>query len=539
MVERVRAPAARCANALNVLLSLVIAFCAACEVTDISRVYDLRLDPTTAEDEVALQLPGVSRIGVDMALDNVGNNAGEFTIQSQVQTSGNTEDAACQIFAGASVRTVQSVASSTDLTEWSAANASLVRELGDGVRILRPVGADAGLVEIRLRTSSFYRFVASSPITGLRVATVDGVEILPSSYIDDTFACEQASVNALYTLSEGVYFLELTYGAEQSDDDPLLLLDRECSELRRVSRTCPGASSDVAFRRVTLGAGERFETRFSAADLGVGDIVVVNLSGMPGDEATLEFTVSTTELDCRISSDCTGRRTCSEHGYCEVPVSSSGCSASTGGSRQPPGATLLLLLLIAGALLMSRRHRPAVALMIAVLLSLAAPAVAEERRVEVFFAAGGQSRAFSSDVGQFSSPGFGANVSQGVWFGRIGFHLTLSADAFLTTQPAPPLNRGTQAFTAAAGPRFGGHIRDFRLWGGVDLMNTTMITNTLVRYTGDRRSFTAPALTAGVRWDGLAPLFVEFVPSLAWYRSMNSQPTMRSFHVNFGVLGGR
>jgi hypothetical protein len=513
-----------------------------CEVVDVSEILTLHTDAVTHPTELALRLPRVSRSALDLAIINEGSAEAEFVVRAQMQTSGNSEDEACSLFEGASVRTVTAVASTNDPGNWTELGAPVIREVGDGVRIQSPgtVGA-TGLIEFRVPRSSQYRVVTALPIVSVRVVTLDGVDVVPASYVDDVLACSRASTNVLLALDEGAYFMEFGWEASQ-DGDPLLLVAEECSNQRLVSRTCPGASSDVVERTITVAAGQRQPARLSESELGVGDVVVVQVGCQSACVGTMEFTLLTRELECRATSDCTGQRTCSSEGYCLVPPES-GCN---GGGTRTPGAFAMLLVALLGVLSWVRGHRSPTARgrgsgALVLIFVLLAPAfvAAEERRVDVFFATGVQSRSFTGDPGRYSSGGFGAAFSQGVWVGRVGFHLTLSTDAWLTTQPAPPVQRGTQSFMAALGPRLGTSVPGFRLWTGIDYVNLTMISNALVRYTGAQRSYSAPALSVGVRWDALAPLYLEVSPHAVWFVTMDSRPVLWGIQFHVGILGGR
>jgi hypothetical protein len=545
---------AACAGGAVALLALGSA---GCTLIDVSRIQTLTLEESLSQPDTPSVIAGfeqnyLGRISMDVAFLNTSATTSAYVMRAQAQTSGTPEDSACENFRVLDHRSLQAVSPDPGDPDIAASSPVLIRDVGSPFVVVMPAGSpETGFLELRTRATSLYRIHVNERTVAAQVFTTSGVEILPLSVQTDGFACEELGLSQVFSLSDDAYRLRIQ--AVASDTPVMIRVDEDCATDRRVARTCPGqASETIAVDSPELAPGERWATRLSANELGVGDQAVVELAcatGYPTCTGALELVFVTEDLECRTTSDCNGQATCSDDGYCIVDPSS-GCAAAR--SPATPGVLAPAIALLAGCFARRSRRRPKTSrrmpgrAKLAALLSLAAvcggmPAesAAQSRNAQVDFGAGAHVMAFTGTLGRYTSPGPGVHVTQGVHFGWLGFELSLGSESYLSDQPAPPLLRGLQAFTVTAGPRFSVRLNALRVMFAVDYANSSYASNALVRYTGNRRNQSGVGTGIAIRYDVSAPLFVQIQPLGRIWLTTDDPLFQWGVSLTIGMSGGR
>lgn len=300
-----------------------------CDNQDLSGRFVLDLTTSDAEALHAYRQPYIGRLTMDFGLRNTGDTISEFDVRVQAQTTGDSTATACDNATNTGARVLQ--ANSGDPQGSLDAEAISTLTAFDRAHFLTfPSNADWGYVAVRVRTTSDYRLYSSS--AELILVREDGRVLTPDT--SQTLECDVLAVVHEFTLTDGTYYLGIP------DDGGTVLVEENCEQVRTVPRTCPGASS-VPFtrRKIELAPGGFVSGRINSEELGIGDQAVVSLSCADGavcaGELELFFLVQ--QLECRVASDCTGGRSCTEDGYCRQ-VGEGGCTAS----RDVPAPALAL-----------------------------------------------------------------------------------------------------------------------------------------------------------------------------------------------------
>jgi hypothetical protein len=517
----------------------------ACNVVDLS---DVQTQAVRESVEVrGWDLPYLGRVAMDWSVRNDGGQVSDFVVQTQMQTRGSPEDAACRAFTLRPERTLALVGVQESGGVEPIGTPPVLRTPDLAVAVdFGEVGAGVGVLNLRIRQSSTWRILANPEVRGVRLFTLEGVELVP---VDATAEppCEAVGVSVAWLLEGGSYLLVVE--ADRTRTPARVMFQQECSRSRLVARTCAGATSEVADLVVReVAPGETRVGRIGATQLGIGNRLVLATScTTPGCRGELAWTSETQELQCAASADCPGRRTCTEDGYCLVTAESGGGGCSKGPSGSPgllPLLTLLVGLVLRWATQPSatRRRRQArlgSALALASLVFVPGLARAQGSN-EVFMEAGGAFHRWTGAVGQDSSTGFGLQVTQGALIGRrIGFALTLGSETYLTDQTPPPLLRGLQLFTVGAGVRWAVEAGPVRVMPGLDYVNATVLNNGLVRTLGTRRNHSGVQAGLGIRPGRLGFLYAELRPQVRWLVTTRSPGWSWGMVLAVGVLGGR
>lgn len=279
----------------------------------------------------------------------------------------------------------------------------------------------------------------------------------------------------------------------------------------------------VASHTFQLGEGEAVTDHIGRDELSTFDAFTVRLR-CDGCSATMTYVLASEPLECRSDDDCGGGWLCDdERGQCIECTSNADCSEGQTCSTQigrcepeqsgcatsgSPPVTPFVLLCVAAACLWFVRRRPRLAGALVALVILFGPLAtvrADTPRASIDIGAG--SRFLTGEMGEHTDRGIGFHVSQELRGDHVGGRLELGAHYFLTHQPAPPLSRELQMYSAAAGPQFYLPVGPAELVAGADYRRVGLMSNALIRITGPENNHHAVGANAGVRYR-LAPLEV-------------------------------
>ena len=477
---------------------------AGCDAADYSDVVTLDVQSGgeaagttgTYESLRVFALSEVGRASIDYEL-RAGPSGANLQLAAQMQTSGDSDSAACEALGAESV--AQRTASSESVAAAATADNDLVTvdqavdlqvpaaAPDEEIRYLRFRPAGSGIISINL-------FV--SPATAEPRLTVDGDEVLPSLIRGTDPACvAQGGVVYRYEVEAAKLHLLGWSAATIRADKPRLVLQTACETDRSVPATCAGhVALPSTTQPLDLAPGEAATGHLSTAILGIGDRVVLALRCTPleGESdcaASSRVVVRFEPVECKSSADCDPAQTCSSDGYCTGDTS---CSAG--------GLPLRGWLLVAGTLLLIARRRRlgrAAALLLLVLLPSAAHAEVP-RGTEVFAEAGAGGRLFVGEFYDLAGAGGALYERQGLQFGPWGGRVTLAVDYTLTDQPAPPFQPSLQTLGISFGlqRRFMVAGHDFE--AGADITRLGILANPLVAYTGPATNFLG--LGTELRW---------------------------------------
>ena len=470
---------------------------AGCDAADYSDLATLEVTSTTGllspdgayETTRVFALSEVGRASIDYVL-RAGDAASSLQLAAQMQTSGDSDAAACEALSVAAVTqltpSIEAIA-----TAASADNDLLTFDRAFGVsapatasdaefRFLRFRPTGTGVVSINL-------FV--SPATAQPQLIVDGEEVLPSLIRGTDAACvAQGGVVYRYEVEAAKLHLLGWSAATLRADQPRILLQIACETNRSVPSTCAGhVALPTATVPRTLAAGASETGHISTGLLGIGDRIVLALRCRPAAgtttcDGTSDVVVRFEPVECKSAADCNASQSCSSDGYC---VGETACS--TGGL---PSRGWLL----AGALVLSlaaRRRRTLGAAGAAVLL-LAAPmnaTAAVPQGTEVFAEIGAGSRLFVGSFYDLAGAGGSIYERQGLQFGPWGGRVTLAADYTLTNQPAPPFQPSLQTLAISLGAQRRFEFSGLDFEAGADITRLGVLANPLVAYTGPATNF--------------------------------------------------
>ena len=479
---------------------------AGCDAADYSDLATLEVASSTGllttdgayETTRVFALSEVGRASIDYVL-RAGDAASSLQLAAQMQTSGDSDAAACEALSVVSVAqltpsseaTATAASSDNDLLTFDRAfEVGAVATASDAeFRFLRFRPTGTGVVSINL-------FV--SPATAEPQLIVDGDAVLPSLIRGTEAACvAQGGAVYRYEVEASKHHLLGWSAATLRADQPRILLQIACETNRSVPSTCAGhVALPTATVPTTLAAGASETGHISTGLLGIGDRIVLALRCRPADgtttcDGTSDVVVRFEPVECKSAADCNASQSCSSDGYC---VGETACS--TGGL---PSRGWLL----AGALLLAlaMRKRRMLRAAGATILLLAAPleaTAAVPQGTEVFAEIGAGSRLFVGSFYDLAGAGGSIYERQGLQFGPWGGRVTLAADYTLTNQPAPPFQPSLQTLAISLGAqrRFMFSGLDFE--AGADITRLGVLANPLVAYTGPATNFVG--LNTELRW---------------------------------------
>ena len=476
---------------------------AACDTADFSDVESLRVSSSDSEalgdgtfsQTRVFSLGEVGRAAIDYGLA-AGSAGGTFRLVAQMQTSGDSDSAACEALSAETVEeltpAVEAIADQTT-TEANLLAFDQAAEVvpptatpDDEYRYLRFRPTGSGLVSINL-------FV--SPATAEPRLMVESDTVLPSLIRAADANCVAAG-GAIYRYEVEANKVHLLGwpAATLRADRPRLVLETACETNRSVPATCAGhVAPQAATEARLLAAGASTTGHLSTGLLGIGDRVVVALRCTPAEgsaacDGSARIVVRFEPVECKSSADCDPAQTCSSDGYCTGDTS---CSTAA-----PPSRGWLAALAV-GVLLLVRRRR-LLLLVTSLLLPLGQAKAEVPRNTEVFAEAGAGGRLYLGEFYDLAGAGALLYERQGLQFGPWGGRVTLGGDYTLTDQPAPPFQPALQTLTIGIGAQRRLALAGEDFEAGLDLTRVGVLANPLVAFTGPASNFVG--LSGEFRW---------------------------------------
>lgn len=477
-----------------------------CDAADYSDRTTLEVTSTTApqtdagafETTRVFALSEVGRASIDYVL-RAGETASSMQLAAQMQTSGDSDSAACEALGAVSIGQL------SPSTEAIALAATADNDLLTFDRAF-DVGAPAAAPDSELR---FLRFRPSgsgvvsinlfvSPATAEPRLVVEGAEVLPSLIRGIDASCvAQGGVVYRYEVEASKVHLLSWSAATLRADRPRLLLQIACETNRSVPSTCAGhVALPTATVPLTLAAGASETGHISTGLLGIGDRIVLALRCKPAEGATAcdgtsDVVVRFEPVECKSAADCSASQSCSSDGYCAGDT-----ACSTGGLPSRGW-------LVAGGLLLAlaARRRRLLRAAAATALLLLAPVRASAsvpQGTEVFAEVGAGSRLFLGSFYDLAGAGGSLYERQGLQFGPWGGRVTLAADYTLTNQPAPPFQPSLQTLAISVGAQRRFELSGLDFEAGADITSLGVLANPLVAYTGPATNFVG--LDTELRW---------------------------------------
>lgn len=138
-----------------------------------------------------------------------------------------------------------------------------------------------------------------------------------------------------------------------------------------------------------------------------------------------------------------------------------------------------------------------------------APSTRKRLPVRVFMSPEVATMRFLGDAQSQTSWSIGAHLRQGIEVGPIIAWVRIGGDAWLTYQPAPPLQRGLRGFTTAAALGYSEDIGVLRVaaFGEYAVMNLS--GNPLYDTLGKRTMYHTVGGGGALAFTGMSPLFAE------------------------------
>ncbi len=477
-----------------------------CDAADYSDLTTLEVTSTTApqtdagafETTRVFALSEVGRASIDYVL-RAGETASSLQLAAQMQTSGDSDSAACEALGAVSIGQL-SPSSEATATAASADNDLLTfdRAFEVGAPAAAP---DAELRFLRFRPSgsgvvSINLFV--SPATAEPRLVVEGAELLPSLIRGTDASCvAQGGVVYRYEVEASKVHLLGWSAATLRADRPRLLLQIACETNRSVPSTCAGhVALPTATIPSTLAAGASETGHISTGLLGIGDRIVLALRCKPAEGATAcdgtsDVVVRFEPVECKSAADCNASQSCSSDGYC------AGETACSTGGLPSRGWLLAGGLLLALAARRRRLLRAAAATALLLLAPMRASASVPQG-TEVFAEVGAGSRLFLGSFYDLAGAGGSLYERQGLQFGPWGGRVTLAADYTLTNQPAPPFQPSLQTLAISLGAQRRFMLSGLDFEAGADITSLGVLANPLVAYTGPATNFVG--LDTELRW---------------------------------------
>ncbi len=238
-------------------------------------------------------------------------------------------------------------------------------------------------------------------------------------------------------------------------------------------------------------------------------------------QGTIDYAVQIIQLECRTNEECNSDQRCSlDRGVCVArDGAGSGCAQATADHRDNGLPWELLLALAFGTLAMGRlRRRPhticltsphamvrgLMSLMVFCALVVGWSASASAQRAtfnrpsaQTSFGLG--FRRWTGILAEDTQTGVTVDWVQSLQYRYFGFQASIGTGFFLTDQEPPPLERGMQTYSLRLGPRFLLPWRTFRFYADLEYERLGVISNALVRKTGQALGFNALGGALGAR----------------------------------------
>ena len=479
---------------------------AGCDGADYSDLATLEVSSTAGlptadgayETTRVFALSEIGRASIDYVL-RAGDAASSLQLAAQMQTSGDSDAAACEAL---SVVSVAQLSPSSEATATAATADGDLLTFDRAFEVDAPATAsDAELRFLRFRPTgtgvvSINLFV--SPATAEPRLLVDGEEVLPSLIRGSDAACvAQGGVVYRYEVEASKQHLLGWTTATLRADRPRILLQIACETNRSVPSTCAGhVALPTATTPATLAAGASETGHISTGLLGIGDRIVLALRCRPADgtttcDGTSEVVVRFEPVECKSAADCSASQSCSSDGYC---VGETACSTGGLPSRGWLLAGALVLALVARKRRMLRAAGAAALLLVAPTEATAAV----PQGTEVFLEVGAGSRLFVGSFYDLAGVGGTIYERQGLQFGPWAGRVTLAADYTLTNQPAPPFQPSLQTLAISLGAQRRFMLAGLDFEAGADITRLGVLANPLVAYTGPATNFVG--LNTELRW---------------------------------------
>lgn len=345
-----RTPAQTHAALRPLLLLLLLSpmlFAMRCSNEDLTGRFYLDVQSDGQEERVTISLPYTGRLALDLGID--AQNDGEIHLRTQVQTSGNPDEAGCDAIVSGRARDV-------DTAPWDG-NAAPVQNgqsyptignLSTRTKLALPQNTDLGAYAGAIELATDHELIRIySTDNDLSLWDLNG-NIVPPIADTHPATCDDIFVTVYEMPRDNV---RIAYRSDNPSVEQVVMTD--CAEDRVVENVCPGTSGDIREDTIAVEGGTQHVERFSA--LGVGDILLVEATCDGACPVHIELFGWLEPLECRTKNDCSGGRSCTFEGYCikEPPPA---CSAESSTGSTPPLAGLVGLL---GLWWVARRTRRA------------------------------------------------------------------------------------------------------------------------------------------------------------------------------------
>jgi hypothetical protein len=257
---------------------------------------------------------------------------------------------------------------------------------------------------------------------------------------------------------------------------------------------------------LNVAPGQQAIGRFTEQQLTTGVVVSVLIQCRSERcQGTLDYALLQAQLECLNDGNCAADETCQQElGICVSNAES--CQAVPTSKERGLGLGLLGLALLCIFLLTRLRGGRSVVLLLVVGLGISlSSAEAQAQRLD-FDKASAQTalgfglRSWTGVLAQDTRPGMTLDWSQSIQYRHLGAHISIGTAFFLTDQAPPPSTKGMQTYSLRIGPRAQFAWRSFRFYGDLEYERLGVISNALVRTTGQALSFNAAGVAAGVRW---------------------------------------
>lgn len=243
-------------------------------------------------------------------------------------------------------------------------------------------------------------------------------------------------------------------------------------------------------------------------------------------EGLFQYAVGVAQLECRNNGDCDSDERCNvERGVCERRTDASSCQTPTG---QPASSssTLWIMGLLTLGLFSARRQRRREAararrgplksgaasramhvLMITTGLTLVLLcASAGDAEAQRFGGASAQTtfgmgvRHWTGLLADETQTGLTLSWDQSLQYRYFGFNMGIGTAYYLTNQEPPPLSRGMQTYSLRLGPRGMLPWGKLRFYSDLQYERLGVVSNALVRKTGEALSYNAIGGALGIRY---------------------------------------